>query len=76
MILAKAVDSSVSPAMMSISSLDDSRIVDAAEFRKLLTSRRRMVRVDRRSERLRGIRDLDTGEVFFTDERRLLEAGR
>jgi len=50
-----------------------SRLVPAAEFRKLLVSHRRMVRVDRREQQLRGLQDLDTGEVFLTDERRLLE---
>ena len=51
-----------------------SSVVSAAEFRKLLVSHRRMVRVDRRDDRLRGLQDLDTGEVFLTDERRLVEA--
>jgi len=54
--------------------LGSSSIVSAAEFRKLLVSHRRMVRVDRRDDRLRGLQDLDTGEVFLTDERRLVEA--
>ena len=53
------------------SSLKASRIVDAAHFRQLLVSHRRMVRADRRGEALRGLQDLDTGEVFLTDERRL-----
>ena len=53
---------------------DSRRLVNAAEFRNLLVSHRRMVRFDVRSERLRGLRDLDTGEIFFTDERRLLHA--
>jgi hypothetical protein len=35
-----------------------------------------MVRVDRRGERLRGLQDLDTGEVFLIDERQLLDARR
>jgi hypothetical protein len=48
-------------------------LVEAAEFQELLVSHRRMVRVDRRAERLRGLQDLDTGEVFLIDERRLLE---
>ncbi len=52
------------------------QIVTAAEFRNLLVSHRRMVRVDRRTDRLRGLQDLDTGEVFLTDERRLLEGRR
>ncbi len=49
-------------------------VISAAAFRKLLVSHRRMVRVDRRDDRLRGLQDLDTGEVFLTDERRLVEA--
>ena len=49
-------------------------LISALEFRKLLVSHRRMIRVDRKEDRLRGLRDLDTGEVFLTDERRLLEA--
>jgi hypothetical protein len=54
--------------------LGASSVVSAAEFRKLLVSHRRMVRVDRRDDRLRGLQDLDTGEIFLTDERRLVEA--
>ncbi|MCC6494043.1 MAG: hypothetical protein IT424_13595 [Pirellulales bacterium] len=45
--------------------------VDAAEFRRLLVSHRRLIRADRRSEHLRGLKDLDTGELFLIDERRL-----
>jgi hypothetical protein len=52
------------------------QMVSAVEFRNLLVSHRRMVRVDRRTDRLRGLQDLDTGEVFLTDERRLLEGRR
>lgn len=52
------------------------KLVNAKEFRQLLVSHRRLIRADRRSERLKGLQDLDTGEVFLTDERRLLEAGR
>jgi hypothetical protein len=50
------------------------QVISAAAFRDLLVSHRRMVRFDVRSERLRGLRDLDTGEIFVTDERRLLHA--
>jgi hypothetical protein len=57
-------------AMMDVA---ECRVVDAAEFRQLLVSHRRMVRVDRRHERLRGLQDLDTGETFLVDERHLLE---
>jgi hypothetical protein len=53
---------------------DSRRLVNASEFRDLLVSHRRMIRFDVRSERLRGLRDLDTGEIFLTDERRLLHA--
>jgi hypothetical protein len=59
-----------------MSEMKSGRVVPAAEFRRLLVSHRRMVRVDRRDQRLRGLQDLDTGEVFLTDERRLLEAVR
>jgi len=52
------------------------QMVSAIEFRNLLVSHRRMVRADRRTDRLRGLQDLDTGEVFLTDERRLLEGRR
>jgi len=45
--------------------------VDAAEFRRLLVSHRRLIRADRRADRLRGLKDLDTGELFLIDERRL-----
>lgn len=58
------------------SSLLAGQMVSAAKFRDLLVSHRRMVRVDRRPDRLRGLQDLDTGEVFLTDERRLLEGRR
>ena len=52
------------------------RIVGPTEFRNLLVSHRRMVRVDRRAEHVRGLQDLDTGEVFLIEERRLLEGRR
>jgi hypothetical protein len=52
------------------------RMINAVEFRKLLVSHRRMVRADRREDKLRGLQDLDTGEIFLTDERRLLEGRR
>jgi hypothetical protein len=52
----------------------ESRVIGAAQFRGLLVSHRRMVRVDQTNDRLRGLRDLDTGEIFLTDERRLLDA--
>ena len=62
----------VQPDMMLASA--PRQMINAAEFRSLLVSHRRMVRFDVRSERLRGLQDLDTGEIFLTDERRLLHA--
>ena len=53
-----------------------SQLVSAAEFRQLLVSHRRLIRVDRRDEKMRGLKDVDTGELFFTDEHRLLESPR
>jgi len=58
------------------SALPEGRLIGAAEFRNLLVSHRRMIRVDRRAEHVRGLQDLDTGEIFLTDERRLLEGRR
>jgi hypothetical protein len=52
------------------------RFVTAPEFCRLMLSHRRMERLDQRDHKVRGLRDLDTGEVFLTDERRLLEASR
>ena len=54
----------------------DEQMITPAEFRQLLVSHRRMVRADRRAEKLRGLQDLDTGEVFLIDERRLFDARR
>jgi hypothetical protein len=52
------------------------RMVSAEEFRRLLVSHRKMERIDRRSQKLLGLKDLTTGEVFWTDSRWLLEPGR
>jgi hypothetical protein len=60
----------------SLSEIADGQVIGAAQFRTLLVSHRRMVRADRRQEQLRGLQDLDTGEVFLTDERQLLDARR
>ena len=59
-----------------MSDVDSGRVVEPSEFRALLVSHRRMVRADRRAEKLRGLRDLDTGELFLTDERRLFDFRR
>jgi hypothetical protein len=52
------------------------KFVDAREFRDLMVSHRRLVRVDKTDELVRGLRDLDTGEIFLIDERRLFEQRR
>jgi len=46
--------------------------VDVTEFRQLAVSHRRMIRVDDHQAGLRGLRDLDTGETFYTDAHRLM----
>jgi hypothetical protein len=54
----------------------DAHFVDAAEFRRLMVSTRRMERADKLAPKMRGLRDLETGELFLVDERRLLEGKR
>lgn len=50
--------------------------VAPAEFRRLLVSHRRLERADDKASRIRGLRDVDTGELFLIEERRLHDAGR
>lgn len=50
--------------------------VDAAEFRRLIVSNRRMERADKSVPKMRGLRDLETGELFLTDERWLMDGKR
>ena len=50
--------------------------VDATEFRRLIVSTRRMERADKFAPKMRGLRDLETGELFLTDERWLIEGKR
>jgi len=52
------------------------RFVDAKEFQALIVSHRRMVREDKGDALVRGLRDLDTGEIFLVDERRLFDVKR
>jgi hypothetical protein len=58
------------------SATTEEQVIDALLFRRLLVSHRRLVRADRRKEQMKGLRDLDTGELFLTDERRLFDACR
>ncbi|WP_425613770.1 hypothetical protein NA78x_003611 [Anatilimnocola sp. NA78] len=50
--------------------------IDAAEFRRLMVSNRRMERADKAAPKMRGLRDLETGELYLTDERWLLDGKR
>jgi|GEM_PF-5620056 len=52
------------------------RYVDAAEFRRLIVSTRRMERADKMAPKMRGLRDLETGELFLTEERWLIDGPR
>lgn len=52
------------------------RYIDPAEFRILMVSHRRMERAKNIREGYRALRDLDSGELFLVDERRLLESRR
>jgi hypothetical protein len=45
--------------------------IDVYEFRQLAVSHRHMVRVDNPQAGLKGLRDMNTGETFFTDAHRL-----
>ena len=54
----------------------EQRYVDAREFRALMVSHRRMVREELKDPLVRGLRDLDTGEIFLIDERRLFDVKR
>lgn len=56
----------------SMKSADTSiRFVQASEFRELAVSHRRMIREDNSHEKLRGLRDVETGELFLVSERAL-----
>ena len=52
------------------------RYIDPAEFRTLMVSHRRMERAPQFRPGYRALRDLDSGELFLVDERRLLESRR
>jgi hypothetical protein len=52
------------------------QMIDAALYRELIVSHRRMERLNDATQHLRGLRDLDTGEIFLIDERRLFDARR
>lgn len=66
-------DSSVGIALIAE---DLRRVVTPAEYRELIVSHRRLVRADEPALGLRGLRDLDTGEHFLTEERKLHEPRR
>ena len=64
-------DTEVAAASREKSKLAPEKHVGVAEFRLLAVSHRRMVREDRPGAGLKGLRDVDTGETFFTDAHRL-----
>jgi len=73
---AATLQETLSRPTIAMQNLARGQVINAAEFRQLLVSHRRMIRVDRRADKLRGLQDLDTGEVFLTDERRLFDVRR
>ena len=50
------------------------KVVAPGEFHTLIVSHRRMVRADQAAARLKGLRDLDTGELFVVHESHLLDS--
>jgi hypothetical protein len=52
------------------------RYIGPAEFRTLMVSHRRMERAGEVRVGYRALRDLDSGELFLVDERRLLDSNR
>jgi hypothetical protein len=52
------------------------RIISPAEYRELIVSHRHLVRADEPALGLRGLKDLDTGEHFLIEERKLHEPRR
>jgi hypothetical protein len=66
-----AAASGVTPPSLKID-ISKGKQIDVAEFRRLAVSHRRMVRVDLPKVGLKGLRDQDTGETYFTDAHRLM----
>ena len=52
------------------------RLISAGEFKQLIVSHRRLTRADEPHLGMRGLRDLDSGEHFLVEERKLYEASR
>ena len=61
----------VTPQMIS-DKISPGKRIGVAEFRRLAVSHRRMVRVDKPDAGLKGLRDVETGETFYTDAHRLM----
>ena len=49
----------------------ETRLIEADEFCKMLTSNRRLVRVDQPEAMLRGLYDLEQGLRFIVEEEKL-----
>ena len=60
----------------SVSTDEVIRYIDPAQFRVLMVSHRRMERAPDIRAGYRALRDLDTGELFLVDERRLIGSQR
>jgi hypothetical protein len=58
-------------AMMSV---DCFNRISPGQFMAMLVSRRHLARVDRRHLGIRGLQDLETGELFEIEECKLLSA--
>lgn len=63
-------------AGVALATEDLRRVVSPAEYRELIVSHRRLIRADEPALGLRGLKDLDTGEHFLTEERKLHEPRR
>jgi hypothetical protein len=55
---------------------DVRRVISPAEYRDLIVSHRHLIRADEPALGLRGLKDLDTGEHFLIEERKLHEPRR
>ena len=61
------------PKPVSLTQIDCRNHISPAQFVTMLVSRRRLVRYDQRNRGLRGLKDVDTGELFEIEERKLVD---
>ena len=60
-------------SLEALAMIPEARHVGPAEFQALMISHRRMERITDLDIRYKGLRDLETGEVFVVERRRLME---